>query len=89
MDEQGIIDRLMELAQLKEGWLDGRGREINPHLIAEVREILLSEPRVYPMEDGGIEVVWGEYCLAIEIAPDGYGPAWASIGNRTLREVED
>lgn len=84
MDTQGINDRLTELAQLKDGWLDGEGKAVCLYRIAEVREILSSEPHIYPMEDGGIEVVWGDHFLAIELSPN--GTAWASINGRTLKE---
>lgn len=72
--------RLVELAGLSEGWLDGReGCKIDLSSIEYARDILetlsrvgLDIPRIYPTEIGGIQLEWhgSEVRAELEISPD-------------------
>lgn len=63
-----LEDSLIELNELKAGWLNGIGEAIAPHAISIARDVsLLVEktkkfalPTVFPMPDGGIQLQWLE-----------------------------
>lgn len=72
--------RLVELAGLSEGWLDGQeGRKIDLSaiefsidILEQISEIGIDIPRIYPTEVGGIQLEWhgAEVRAELEISPD-------------------
>lgn len=73
------MDKLTELRQLEDGWLDGLGTRPTDDATSSVELFLNERPdlaskfRIYPMEDGGVSIEfehdgWG---LSLEFRPDG------------------
>ena len=73
------MEKLTELRQLEDGWLDGSGVRPTEEAISSVvlflneRPDLASKFRLYPMEDGGVSIEfehdgWG---LSLEFGPNG------------------
>jgi hypothetical protein len=65
LDELDVVSRLQELAELKDGWLDGLGKA--PHAeglkwltksFVEMFDPDLPLPRLYPTAEGGIQAEW-------------------------------
>lgn len=75
-------DRLLHLASLEDGWLDGDGRRIDPEAVSKA-ELLLDrifpkgdnystrKPGIFPMESGGIVLEWyiNDSLVSVEIDP--------------------
>lgn len=77
--QSGIGDRLNQLAQLRDGWLDGDGKAPDPanlmRLYQAFRENFdksLPIPSLYPTPTGGVQAEWSlnewEVSLEIEIS---------------------
>ena len=73
-----FYDRLTELAQLKDGWLDGRGKSPTSEAIRSASVLgaalpVVITPRVYPTEEGGVALEWSDRhgSHEIEVQPDG------------------
>jgi len=75
-DPLDIDTQFAELAQLKDGWLNGEGSAYEPdqlNILATCFNQNLSPdlplPRIYPMPDGGIQAEWmfGRWDTSIEI----------------------
>jgi len=83
--------RLTEIGNLEAGWLDETGMPVPAESIAKARMILEAlelTPRVYPVPNGGIQIVFGEeYDVEFEVWPDGKISAW--VGNASLVEQDD
>lgn len=71
--------RLLELAHLRDGWLDGGGRAPSYISLDAARDLLLRlstrglpMPGVFPMEDGGIQLEWAssDAVVSIDVSPD-------------------
>ena len=73
------MQRMTELRQLEDGWLDGSGHRPTDEAVSSVdlflnkRPDLAEEFRIYPMEDGGVSIEfehdgWG---LSLEFGPNG------------------
>jgi hypothetical protein len=61
----GLEQRVQELAQLQNGWLDGEGLAPSPDAIQSLRRILtilatvhLPDPALFPTIEGHIEMQW-------------------------------
>jgi hypothetical protein len=76
-------ERLHELAQLDQGWLDGDGEAIAPAALRLARAALRSlahagapPPRIYPTPEGGVQAEWSIAPWAIEalFGPDDTTP---------------
>jgi hypothetical protein len=73
-----IWDRMIELGNLKPGWLDGEGVPPGPGVIAYAARVAQSVTdwagplRIYPTPEGGIELEWDDDNLnhQIVIGPD-------------------
>lgn len=92
--------RLLHLAHLRDGWLDGHGRAPSYIALDAARDLLLrlqarpiSElPGIFPMEDGGVQLEWASErkVTSIEVSPDfdltvfGYGS-----GDPAVEQVVD
>ena len=61
-----IEDRLIELSELEDGWLDGDGVRISGNALEIAHKLSLmildtgefQEPSLFPLEDGGIQFQW-------------------------------
>lgn len=71
--------RLVELAALQPGWLDGAGAavsvpalELAQVLLKQLSEAALVTPKVYPMPDGGVQLEWQvpRRVTSVEVSPD-------------------
>jgi hypothetical protein len=71
--------RLLEIAGLAEGWLDGEGSEISFASLDLARDFIrefvdrdISVPGVFPMPDGGVQLEWQltGSVVSVEISPD-------------------
>lgn len=74
------FERLAELEDLRSGWLNGDGREIDATTILAARAMLVSlqssdspAPYMYPMPSGGVQAEWtlGNWELEIKCDPLG------------------
>jgi hypothetical protein len=74
-----IWERLTELSELQDGWLDGQGKapsrhvlELAGHLVTTLPRHVIGPVRVYPTAPGGVQLEWddehGQHHL--EILPD-------------------
>ena len=80
LDSLDIETRLQELALLKNGWLDGKGKELDQkalqllaHTFDEQFSPDLPLPYLYPTPEGGIQAEWtlGNWEVSLEISlPD-------------------
>jgi hypothetical protein len=78
--DAGWGTRLLQLAHLRDGWLDGAGRAPSFIALDAARDLLLrldasniqDLPGIFPMEDGGVQLEWasGERVVSIEVSPD-------------------
>lgn len=84
--------RLLHLAHLRDGWLDGEGRAPSYIALDATREILMrldepGAPGIFPMEDGGVQLEWadGTRVVSFEVSPDFdlsiffFGPGGATV----------
>lgn len=86
--------RLLRLAHMRDGWLDGDGHAPSYIALDAARDVLmrleergLALPGVFPMEDGGVQLEWasGEGVISLEVSPDfdlsifGYRPGEPAI----------
>jgi hypothetical protein len=71
--------RLEQIAQLKDGWLDGNGRVRSKEKLEWLKEALESKfssglplPYLYPTAEGGIQAEWrvNEWFITLEVNPD-------------------
>lgn len=100
----GSAERLLELALLEDGWLDGAGNKLPPKLLrigARVLAVLyrsdLRAPSLFPTEEGGLSLEWSspEYVYNIEIENDGsivaysLNPGEPSGQETTIGDPED
>ena len=70
-------DRLMDLAYLEEGWLNGGGGAISFAALDFARDVLtgvgaagLQAPKVFPMEDGGVQLEWIDAARGLTVSVD-------------------
>ncbi len=77
MDPLDIEARLEELAQLEDGWLDGKGLALNKNALSilarafdEYFSPYLGLPYLYPTPEGGVQAEWtlGQWEVSLEIA---------------------
>lgn len=77
LDPLDIETRLEELAQLQDGWLDGKGRAPDRAALAHLAQAFdkhyspdLPLPYLYPTAEGGVQAEWtlGEWEASLEIA---------------------
>ncbi len=73
--------RLLYLAHLRDGWLDGHGRAPSYVALDAARDLLMrlqerkelgAMPGVFPTEEGGIQLEWasGDRVVSVEVTPD-------------------
>ena len=76
MDPLDIETRLEELAQLQDGWLDGKGRAPDRASLIRLAQAFdegfspdLSLPYLYPTPEGGVQAEWtlGRWEVSLEI----------------------
>lgn len=88
LDPLDIESRLEELADLQDGWLDGKGLALNPeNLLWLVNEFDskfdpdLPLPYLYPTAEGGIQAEWtqGNWEVSLEINLDEKSAEWQAF----------
>src|SRR5690349_11894110 len=58
------IQRMKEFIQLEDGWADGEGVSVNPHILDPIHRLILETSDVVPfdafgpMPEGGVELNW-------------------------------
>jgi hypothetical protein len=71
MTDQTWQERLEDISDLEDGWLDGEGKAVTSGAYIEAQDFLdrleRNATRIYPMPDGGIQIVIGYYPYEIEI----------------------
>ena len=91
LNEMDIPARLEELAQLKDGWLEGQGKGPSAEGLRWLVEQFqhgypagLPLPFVYPTPEGGIQAEWaiGEYDLSLEINLGTHQGHWHCLNTR-------
>jgi hypothetical protein len=79
-DLAALDNRLGELEELQEGWLDGDGLPPAPAALQSARATLAEllgleapRPRVYPTPEGGVQAEWtaGNHEISLTFQPDG------------------
>jgi len=79
LDPLDVTLRLEELASLKDGWLDGKGRAPAPEKLRQLASLFdasfdadLSLPHLYPTPEAGIQAEWsfGDWEATLEINLD-------------------
>lgn len=77
LDPLDVEIRLKELAQLQDGWLDGKGRAPDPAALTRLTQAFderfapeLPLPRLYPTPEGNVLAEWtlGPWAVSLEIA---------------------
>lgn len=60
-----VLNRLIELTSLRDGWLDGEGKALNPILLYKFRVLFekyypsdLPMPYTYPTPEGEVQFSW-------------------------------
>ncbi len=80
-----ILTRLGELAKLKEGWLDGDGRALDPDRLLRLGTAFrlfypnsLPLPYLYPTAEGGIQAEWSlnSYEISLEVELNSLQAEW-------------
>ena len=69
--------RLAEIAELKDGWYDGKGKAFDKRRLVKLAELfhtnysLEQQPYLYPTPDGKIQAEWdvGRWRVSLEIEP--------------------
>lgn len=83
-DQAKINERFEELAKIKNGWHNGRGRAVPQDVLERARRFVagvlgcgLPMPCIFPVVDpeGGVEIEWfkDQYCFSVEFFPGGKG----------------
>jgi hypothetical protein len=65
---------IRELEKLPENWDSYGGLPIQPGIADQARSVLAAlstEPYIYPMPSGGIQLAWHHEAISIEIEPGG------------------
>jgi hypothetical protein len=77
LDPLDIETRLEELAQLQDGWLDGKGRAPNRAALLQLAQafedhyaVELPLPYLYPTAEGGVQAEWtlGDWEVSLDVA---------------------
>jgi hypothetical protein len=92
--------RLEEIAQLEDGWLDGHGHRVAEPVIGHARRVLTAltrrqipgpDPAVFPTPGGGVQLEWDriDRDATLEITPTGAMRlfAWAKSGDGEREDV--
>jgi hypothetical protein len=89
--------RLIRLAEMPSGWLDGHGEAVQLPALERTRDLLklikdlpLSRPGLFPRPDGGVNVEWlsNTAHVVVEVDPSGMMEAYAYAGGETLVELQ-
>lgn len=92
-----LMLRLEELANLKDGWLDGKGKAPAPEKLQRLAVLFeanfnanLSLPHLYPTPDGGIQAEWslGDWEASLEINLDTQTGEYQAL-NITTRKTHE
>ena len=96
--EDDIREQVSNLGELKDGWLEGTGKALDPDELANLADKLvqyypLSAPelRLYPKGNGNAQAEWwiGNYSAVLEIFLDGSAVAeWSEYNHQTNQENE-
>jgi hypothetical protein len=92
LDPLDIETRLEELAQLQDGWLDGKGRALDRASLIRLAQAFderfgtdLPLPHLYPTPEGGVQAEWtlGRWEVSLEIALPGLAADYQTVHTAT------
>lgn len=92
LDPLDIETRLEELAQLQDGWLDGKGRAPDRASLIRLAQAFderfgadLPLPHLYPTPEGGVQAEWtlGAWEVSLEIALPGLAADYQAVHTAT------
>ena len=99
LDPLDVESRLEELAELRDGWLDGKGRAPDPKALRWLAQAfdswfdpVLPLPYLYPTAEGGIQAEWTlqDWEATLEIDLDRKSAGWQAfnVATRECREQD-
>lgn len=90
-----IDARLRELAQLQDGWLDGKGRALDSAALEKLARLFgenfssdLPEPHLYPTPEGNVQAEWtlGAWEVSLEIVLGDFSAEFHAVHTNTGEE---